>query len=308
MIAFIATMLPIGGSSTFLAPRMRGVLRQRRETQSVTQRVTSVATAAQPRTLREVGVNDEGLSFSRISRLCSSGWRLSKPFFIEERGARWHLALVLALIALGTGASVQWTVASGAMMTAFTERSRDALIRAFIRLFVVCAIVVPLSVMQSYAFGRLQVRWRRHMTAQLLGMYFERRRYYDIACNRAPSIDNPDEVIVDQVSMFTGNSLNLIADVIRVICDTAAYSVLLFRLSRPLFAICIALVAVSSLLVNRFGRRMLAVEKHLVQLTAVRTFSMLIHTDLVTDLHGVEFSLRTRTCPNICRIDRILQR
>lgn len=225
--------------------------------------------------LRDVGAGDEGLSLARLARLSRAGWRMSMPFFRDEPGARWHLAAVLVLIGAGTMLSVKWTIASGALMTAFTERSRDALVQACIRLVCICAVLVPLFVGQSYLFKLLQARWRRHMTTQLLGQYFAHRRYYHIATGDSRGIDNPDEVLVEQVSVFTNNMLHFIADNIRIVCDVAAYSVLLFRLSRPLFSATLTLVAVSSLLVNRFGRRLLSIEAHLYQLNAVRAYNHL---------------------------------
>lgn len=198
------------------------------------------------------------------------------PFFKEDSGAKWHLALVIALILTGTALSLRWTILSGALMNALTERHLGTFIHTNAWLFLLCAVIVPLSVVQSYTNGTLRARWKRYLTRTGLKLYFSNRNYFKLAGeldeNAASSrgIDNPDEILNTQIGSFTNNMLYIITDNVNAIFDISAYSVLLLKLSPLLFFATFILVGLCTVFINRVGKRLIAMESFIIKLGAVR--------------------------------------
>ncbi len=217
--------------------------------------------------------NDGGLTWERLKRFVRDGYRLTVPFLREDKGARLHFLLVLFMTGLFTGVGLLWTMGYGNLMTAMSEKSGSAIMKEIGKLVCLLAFVVPTSVINTYVNARFRMRWTRYMTERLLGLYFTSQNYYKINTD-STQIDNPDEVIYDQIPTFTSNAFYLITDNISTVFDACAYSWLLIRLSPSLFFLTIAICVVSTLLINRIGKKLFALEALHIQLQANFRFAL----------------------------------
>lgn len=221
-----------------------------------------------------MGSEDVGLTLGRVARLAQDGWRLAAPFFREDRGAKWHFLGVLILTGAFSGLSVTFTMFNGALMTALGEKSRQGIAAAAFKMAVLLFTVVPMGVALSYANSRFKYRWQRYMTNRLLGLYFGQRNFYKISTGEAEDVDNPDQILNEQIGQFTRNACDVIFSNVRTVCDAVAYSWLLIRLSPQLYVITVLLVSMSTILINRIGRRLLALEAMYIKLSANFRFAL----------------------------------
>src|SRR5207249_6332968 len=93
-------------------------------------------------------------------------------------------------------------------------------------------VAVPIWGFFSFVRDRLGNRWRRWLTRKILDRYFNNRAYYEL--NSDATIDNPDQRIAEDVGTFTQKSLYFLLIILGSAIQVAAYSGVLWSISRPL--------------------------------------------------------------------------
>ncbi len=79
---------------------------------------------------------------------------------------------------------------------------------------------------------KLGIHWRRWLTGRFLDSYFTQRHYYELNANAG--IDNPDQRIAEDINTFTQRSLFFLLILIGAILQLAAFSNVLWSISREL--------------------------------------------------------------------------
>lgn len=93
----------------------------------------------------------------------------------------------------------------------------------YIAIFVLC------QVYRAWFRKLIIIRWRTHLTNQLMENWFDRRAYYRLAL--AGNVDNPDQRIQDDVNIFVARTLELTISFITNVTQLFAFLAVLWQLS-----------------------------------------------------------------------------
>ena len=118
-------------------------------------------------------------------------------------------------------------------------------------------IAVPIDAYFYYIRDKLGLNWRRWLTDQLLGRYFNDRKYYQLLSK--PDIDNPDQRISDDIASFTQQSLVFILVFANGLFQLAAFGWVLWSISSYLVLFLFLYAAVvTAVTFGIFGEKMVS--------------------------------------------------
>ena len=190
-------------------------------------------------------------------------WRrflaMARPYWVgEERWrARGLLALLIVLLLAQTGFNLAFNEQSGELTSALAARDADRFWGAIHTYAVVLVLAVP--VWGSYYFVRdtLALRWRRWLTGHFLQRYLKGRAFYRL--NAVDGLDNPDQRIAEDINSFTGQSLYFLMIVLGAVIQLAAFSSVLWAISRTLVWFLIGYALVGTFFTAKvFGPQLIA--------------------------------------------------
>ncbi len=148
------------------------------------------------------------------------------------------LLLLLLLLFGQTGFSVLFNQLTGEFTSALAAKEAQRFWTAIRECFLILVVAVPIYGYYYYVRDRLGVYWRRWLTRNFLGSYFDKRAYYEL--NASAEIDNPDQRIAEDISTFTQRSLYYLLVVIGSLFDLLAFSGVLWSISTELVYFLIA--------------------------------------------------------------------
>ena len=137
-------------------------------------------------------------------------------------------------------------------MTAIAGRDRAGFVGMAILYLGVFAASTGVAVFQSFAEQRLGLLWRAWLTGRLITFYLDGRTYYWV--NETGAVNNPDQRIAEDVKSFTATTLSFILIFLNGTFTIAAFSGVLWTISRLLFAVAVGYAALGSLLTILLGR------------------------------------------------------
>ncbi|UFN51055.1 ABC transporter ATP-binding protein/permease [Roseomonas sp. OT10] len=174
-------------------------------------------------------------------------WSLTRPFWTGDE--RWRARGLLAVVVLLNLALVAMNVILTFWQRAFYNALQEKDWDAFLGLLflgrpdaedgffgylpgfcVVAALFILVAVYQLYLRQLLIIRWRRWMTADLVGRWLHDRAYYRIAL-ADPGTDNPDQRIAEDVRGFVEQNLSLGLGLLSSIVTLLSFIVVLWSLS-----------------------------------------------------------------------------
>jgi len=187
----------------------------------------------------------------RFASIATPYWRS------EEKLTAWALLVLLVVLMFGqVGSNVLFNQQTGEITSALAAKDADRFWRTIYECLVMLVVAVPIYALYYYVRDKLGLNWRRWLTLKLLGQYFDHRAYYEL--NSDAKIDNPDQRIAEDVGTFTQKSLYFLLILLGSLIQVAAFSGVLWGISRPLvyFLLIYALVGtlVTTLL---FGRALI---------------------------------------------------
>ena len=165
-------------------------------------------------------------------------WRrfgaLAAPYWLrdEKWQARGMLVLLVLLLLGQTGFAVLFNQLTGEFTSALAARDAERFWTAIRECLAILIAAVPIYAFYYYVRDRLGVNWRRWLTREFLGQYFGNRAYYKL--NASTEIDNPDQRIAEDINTFSQRSLYFLLVLIGAILDLAAFSGVLWSISREL--------------------------------------------------------------------------
>lgn len=112
----------------------------------------------------------------------------------------------------------------------------------------------------SWVKARLSLMWRAALTNDLLNRYFSSLNFYKLSLNTS-NIDNPDQRISDDVTLFTSRAVRFITIFGVAFFDLIVFSILLYRIYSPLFYVLILYAAIGTLLIIYTGRDLLRLNR-----------------------------------------------
>ena len=201
-------------------------------------------------------------------------WKLTAPYFWSEE--RWS-ARALLVIVIGSGVLLvylsmllnEW---NARFFNALEDKNVDAF-WAELRYFVVIALAfIVVAVYRLWFRQMLQIRWRRWLTAVYYRDWLAERTYYRMELTGAAA-DNPEQRIEEDCNAFTGQTLEILLDLLSQVLTLVTFTSILWGLSGsitlpvlggitiPGYMMWVAVVyaAIGSWLTYRIGRPLIRV-------------------------------------------------
>lgn len=206
-------------------------------------------------------------------------WRrfatIARPYwFSDERWRARGLLILLVVLLLGqTAFNVLFNQETGEFTSALAARDTGRFWASIWRYTAILVAAVPIYALYYYVRDTLGLRWRRWLTDAFLARYFDQRAYYRLGA--AAGIDNPDQRIAEDINTFTQQSLYFSMIVLGSVLQLAAFSAVLWSISRGLvlFLILYALLA-TLFTASVFGKRLIGLNFLQLQREADFRFSL----------------------------------
>ena len=106
--------------------------------------------------------------------------------------------------------------------------------------------------MRDYYQSVLTLRWRAWMTERYVEKYLGDRNFYHIQTGGV--IDNPDQRIVDDISLFTATTVGLAFTLLNAGVDLVSFSGILLGIYEPLVAVLFVYAAGGTLISAKLGQ------------------------------------------------------
>ncbi|WP_404789387.1 ABC transporter ATP-binding protein/permease [Altericista sp. CCNU0014] len=183
-------------------------------------------------------------------------WTIAKSYWTSEE--KWQargLLLLVVLMSLGyTGLSVLLNNKRGALISALSAQDEARFWQTILVFAGTLVVYAPLFAGYVYLRDRLGLQWRRWLTDRFVDRYFANRAFYNLSHSDA-DIDNPDQRIAEDVKSFTQESLTLLLAGVDSLLAIAAFSGVLWNISKPLIAFLVLYASIGTLTtVGVFGR------------------------------------------------------
>ena len=164
---------------------------------------------------------------TRFAAIASPYWNSS------EKWTAWSLLVLLVLLMFGqVGSNVLFNQQTGDLTSALAAKDPGRFWRTIYECLAMLVVAVPIWALYPYVRDKLGLRWRRWLTRRILDRYFNNRAYYEL--NSDAKIDNPDQRIAEDVGTFTQKSLYFLLVILGSIIQVAAFSGVLWSISKPL--------------------------------------------------------------------------
>lgn len=183
-------------------------------------------------------------------------WAIAKAYWWSEEKwrARGLLLLIVVLLLGYTGLSVVLNNQRGELISALSAKDESRFWQTVFVFIGVLVVYAPLLAGYTYLRDRLGLAWRRWLTGRFVDRYFSDRAFYRINQFQT-EIDNPDQRIAEDVKSFTQESLTLVLVVASSVLEVAAFSGVLWSISRELVLFLVGYAVVGSVLtIGVFGQ------------------------------------------------------
>lgn len=183
-------------------------------------------------------------------------WAIAKSYWSSDE--KWRargLLLLVILLSFGyTGLSVLLNNKRGELISALSAHDEARFWQTILIFAGTLVIYAPLYAGYDYLRDRLGLEWRRWLTNYFVDRYFQNRAFYHL--NHADAdIDNPDQRIAEDVKSFTQESLKILLVVVDSLLAVAAFSGVLWGISKPLILFLVLYALVGTLAtVGVFGK------------------------------------------------------
>jgi vitamin B12/bleomycin/antimicrobial peptide transport system ATP-binding/permease protein len=183
-------------------------------------------------------------------------WSIANRYwFSEEKWRARGLLLLVILLSLGyTGLSVLLNNKRGALISALSAKDEAVFWQTILVFTGTLVVYAPLYAGYVYLRDRLGLQWREWLTKDFIDRYFENRAFYQLN-HSEDNIDNPDQRITEDAKSFTNESLGLLLAIVDSLLAIAAFSAVLWGISRPLILFLVIYASIGSLTtVGVFGK------------------------------------------------------
>lgn len=200
---------------------------------------------------------------------------IAAPYWCRDQ--KWQargLLLLLVVLLLGqTGFAVLFNELTGEFTSALAAKDADRFWKSIFQCLGILVVAVPIYAFYYYVRDKLGLYWRRWLTRDYLGRYFNNRAYYDL--NADPDIDNPDQRIAEDINTFTQRSLYFLLLLVGALLQLIAFSGVLWSISKALvFFLIIYAVAGTAVTLLVFGRVLIGLNFYQLKREADFRFSL----------------------------------
>jgi len=184
---------------------------------------------------------------------------LAKPYWFsdEKWKARGLFAGLILLLVADTQFSVYFNRQSGEFTSALAAKDASRFWASVRFFFALLVGAVPVYASYYYVRDLLSNHWRRWLTHQLLGRYFDDHAFFRLLNNTA--VDNPDQRIAEDINSFTRQSLNFLILFCSAVFQLVGFGRVLWTISIPLvFFLFLYAVVGTAVTFGVFGEKMAA--------------------------------------------------
>ena len=180
---------------------------------------------------------------------------IARPFWqSDERWKARGLLLMLGLMLLGqTAFNVAFNQETGEFTSALAAADPERFWASIRRCIVIVVIAVPVYAAYYFLRDTLGLHWRRWLTRDFVDRYLDQHAFYRLDARQG--IDNPDQRIAEDINAFTQQSLYFLMVAIGALLQLAAFTGVLWSISRELVFFLIAYALAGTLIAALgFGR------------------------------------------------------
>jgi putative ATP-binding cassette transporter len=184
-------------------------------------------------------------------------WQAVRAVATSEVGAKFRLlfASILALLLGIAGLNVVNSYVGRNLFTALEQRNIATFVSMTALWIAVFAALTTAAVILRFFEERLGLLWRDWLTRDLVRAYLDGRVYLHV--KEQGALDNPDQRISEDTRAFTTITLSFALLFLNAIFTIAAFSSVLWSISRLLFLVALAYAALGSLLTVVLGHRLI---------------------------------------------------
>jgi putative ATP-binding cassette transporter len=182
---------------------------------------------------------------------------IASPYWLsDEKWTAWALLTSLVLLMFGqVGSNVLFNQQTGELTSALAAKDADRFWRTIQECLAMLIAAVPIYALYYFVRDKLGIYWRRWLTQKFLDRYFNNRAYFEL--NSDAKIDNPDQRIAEDVGTFTQKSLYFLLIILGSLIQVAAFSGVLWNISRPLVYFLVIYAFIGTLVTTLLFGRML---------------------------------------------------
>lgn len=163
-------------------------------------------------------------------------WDLAWPYWNSEEkwSARGLLLAVVALNLITVGLNVRFNTWYNDFYNALQEYNLVQFWRQIAIFGIIAFLFIVVAVYSLYLRQILHIRWRRWLTDHFLRNWLENQSYYRLQLSRAPTPDNPDQRISDDLDRFATITLGLSLGLLSSFVTLVSFLSILWTLSGAL--------------------------------------------------------------------------
>jgi len=200
---------------------------------------------------------------------------IARPYWFEDKKwqARGLLTLLVLLLLGQTGFAVLFNDLTGEFTSALAAKDAIRFWDSISQCVGILLAAVPMYAIYYYVRDRLALEWRRWLTLDYLGSYFNHRTYFEL--NASIDIDNPDQRIADDINTFTQKSLYFLLVLSGALLHLVAFSSVLWSISRELvFFLIVYAIAGTAITLLVFGKVLIGLNFYQLKREADFRFSL----------------------------------
>ncbi|MDO6500439.1 ABC transporter ATP-binding protein/permease [Photobacterium sanguinicancri] len=160
--------------------------------------------------------------------------RLVSPYWRSKEGIKgWGLLLVTFLLtSLATYSSVYFAEWNATFYNALESRNYDRIIHEVYRFIYLLSAMAVIGANRTYFLVWLKLHWREWMTRTYTKQWLKDNRFYHV--NRDSNIDNIDQRISADISIFTNETTTLFFSFLDAVMTVGSFVIVLWNLSGTL--------------------------------------------------------------------------
>ncbi len=185
-------------------------------------------------------------------------WKIARLYWLSEEkwGALALLSTLIMFNLVATHFNVIANTQQGEILSALAASDGNRFWITTKYLFGVYLILTVNWGGYNYIRKKLTLYWRRWLTRDFLGKYFQNRAFYELSQSQK-EIDNPDQRIAEDINKFADGFLSFFFDMLFTCLQVIAFSAVLWRISPTLTLILVIyVVSGTAIATGLFGRKL----------------------------------------------------
>lgn len=194
--------------------------------------------------------------------------------FREVPGYPLLVATLLLLTVCVSVVSIVFNFLGRDFWEALSEKDPIKFRQLVFKFFLALLVGAPTIGLHEFVKDKLQLLWRAALTRRMLGSYVKEGAYYALELNHK-DIDNPDQRVTEDVTEFTDTCVKFFVSLGSSLLDLVAFSVILFIIHPPLFAMVLAYSTAGTGVALLLGHRLVGLNMGQIRREADLRYSLI---------------------------------